>query len=240
MTGALQRDHDAKAQRILAHLKAHLRYDNGHLPRPFFVELTGSPSAGKTTTITELYKYLRRLGFRVLRPQEGAEVIQHIPRSTPVYNVRTAIYAWTILTDESYKHTYDIILLDRGLFDAYGWMMYWRDKGELTEEEQRIIQSFFLMPFWLDSIDAAYIMVCDPEEAMRREMRIALSQRMGETTNPGAIAKLIDRYTRAFEQLKGTHPQLELVNTTHLQEQEMVDLIATRVLDTLDAKVKEA
>lgn len=56
---------ERKAQTILAYLKSHLRYDDGFLPRPFFLEFTGSPSAGKTTTITELDKFLRRQGFRL-------------------------------------------------------------------------------------------------------------------------------------------------------------------------------
>jgi hypothetical protein len=62
---------------------------------------------------------------------------------------------------------------------------------------------------------------------------------MGETTNPQSIAKLIDRYTRAYEQLKDAHPQLELVDTSELNEQEMVDVIASKVLEALYQKVTD-
>lgn len=236
--GTSQEAHEAKARRVLEYLKSHLRYDNGHLPRPFIVEFTGSPSAGKSTTITELYKFLRRLGFRVSKPLEGAEEIQHIPRTTPAYNVRTGIYALAKLLDESFTHTHDVVLLDRGIFDAYVWMMYWRDKGKLDETEEKAIQSFFLSRYWADNVDAAYFMVCQPEEAVRRELRIALSKRLGETTRPASVAKLIARYTEAYGRLKGDHPQLQLVDTTALNEQQMIDLIATQTLDAMDAKVK--
>lgn len=225
-----------RAQRILAYLKSNLRYDKEFLPRPYFIELTGSPSAGKTTTITELYKFLRRLGFRVLRPQEGAEVIQHIPRTTPVYNARTGMYALTILMDEAFKHTYDIVILDRGIFDTYAWMLYWLDKGKLTEADAQLIQQFFLSPLWVNLIDAAFFMVCQPEEAMRREQRIALSQRLGETTNPDSIAKLVDRYVKAYDILRPNHSQLTLLDTTPMGEQEMVDRIATLTLDALEKR----
>ncbi len=231
-------EHEAQAKRILEYLKAHIRYDNGFMPRPFFVEFTGSPSAGKSTTIVELYKFLRRLGFRVYKPLEGAEEIQHIPRTTPVYNVRTGLYALSILLDESYKHTYDIVLLDRGIFDTYAWMMYWRDKEKITGPQEDLIQRFFLSPFWVDSIDAAYFMVCSPEEAMRRELRIALSERLGETTNPASITKLVDRYRRAYELLHDKHPQLELVDTTAMDESSMVELIGTKLLASLERKVQ--
>jgi len=230
--------HEAQAQRILAYLKAHIRYDNGYIPRPYFVEFTGSPSAGKSTTIVELYKFLRRLGFRVYKPLEGAEEIQHIPRTTPVYNIRTGLYALSILLDESFKHTYDVVLLDRGIFDTYAWMMYWRDKEKLTGPQEDLIQKFFLSPFWADTIDAAYFMVCSPEEAMRRELRIALSDRLGETTNPASITKLVDRYTRAYELLSPAHPQLQLVDTTTLNEQDMVELIGSKLLNTLEQRIR--
>jgi hypothetical protein len=229
--------YEQQAQRVLKYLKAHIRYDNGILPRPFHIELTGTPSSGKTTIITEQYKFLRRLGFRVLRPQEGAEVIQHIERTTPVYNIRTALYALTMVLDEAHKHTYDVILLDRGIFDPYGWMMYWRDKGKLSPEECAFFQEFFLSRLWVNLIDKAFFVICEPEEAMRRELRIAVTDRLGETTNPDSIKKLVTRYHSAYEQLSPAHPQLELVDTTHMGEQEMVDLFSSKILDAMEARI---
>ena len=120
---------EAKAQNILKYLKSDIRYDLHHIPRPFFVEFTGSPSSGKTTTIKKFDEFLRREGFRVYRPQEGAEVIRHIDRVTPVYNIRTALYALNILLDLAHGHLYDVVAFDRAIFDAYGWMKYWLDKG---------------------------------------------------------------------------------------------------------------
>ena len=231
---------EEKAQKILGYLKSHLRYDESFLPRPFFVEFTGTPSAGKTTTITELDKFLRRMGFRVLRPQEGAEVIRHIPRTTPLYNIRTALYALSLLIDESHGHLYDVIIFDRCIFDAYCWMMYWQEKGQLTEEEKRLIQDFFMSRFWTDKIDAAYFMVCETDVAMKRELRIALSQKLGETTNPATIETLFRRYKRAHDVLSPKYKQLHLIDTTHLNEQLMVQLVANSILDIMEKKAKNS
>ncbi len=227
---------EEKAKRLLEYLKAHIRYDHGFIPRPFFVEITGSPSAGKTTTITELDKFFRRMGFRVWRPQEGAEVIRHINRDTPVYNVRTGLYALSLLLDLSRGHQYDLVIFDRAIFDAHVWMMYWEEKQKLSTEEMRLIQGFFLNRLWTSDIDAAYFMVCDPEVAMRRELRIALSQKLGETTNPKTITSLIARYRAAYDTLSPSHPNLHLVDTTSLGEQEMVSSMAEHILSALEAK----
>lgn len=231
---------ERQAQRILRYLKSEKRYDLAYLPRPFMVELTGSPSAGKTTTVIELDKFFRRMGFRVLIPQEGAEVIRHIPRTTPVYNVRTGLYALTMLVDNSFGHQYDVMVFDRCIFDAYSWMMYWAEKGKLTPEERLIIQTFFVSPFWTSMIDVAYFFVCDPEVAMERELRIALSQKTGETSNPKTIATLVERYKQAYRELQPANPRIFLVDTTHLDERTMVEQVAARTLDLFEERARQA
>ena len=229
---------EQRAGRLLQYLKSDIRYDQNAIPRPFFVEFTGSPSSGKTTTITELDKFFRRMGFRVLRPQEGAEVVRHITRDTPLYNLTTGDYAKKFLVDEGVGHKYDLVIFDRCIFDAYVWMMYWEEKGKLTREECVMYQGYFLSRFWADNIDAAYFMICDPDEAMHRELRIALSQKLGETTNPETIRKLVNRYQRAYETLRPAYPQLHLIDTAKLSEQEMVTTIANKTFDILEQKIK--
>jgi thymidylate kinase len=231
---------EQKAKTILGYLKNNVRYDDKYLPRPFFLEFTGSPSAGKTTTITELDKFLRRQGFRVLKPQEGAEVVRHIERTTPLYNIRTGLYALSMLLDIAHGHTYDVVIFDRCVFDTYCWMEYWLEKGKLAPSERELIQNFFLSRFWANYIDAAYFMTCDTEKAMGRELRIALSQKLGETTNPETVKILIERYKKAFAKLSPQFPQLHLIDTTDMDEQTMVKLIAEKTLKIFEAKAKGA
>jgi thymidylate kinase len=229
-------EHQAKA--LHAYLKTDLRYSAKFLPRPFFLEFTGSPSAGKTTTITELDKFFRRMGFRVLRPQEGAEVIRHIDRTTPLYNIRTGLHALQQLIDLSHGHAYDIVIFDRCAFDVHCWMMYWEEKNKLTAEEKRLIQKFFQLKFWINSIDVAYFMVAESKSAMRRELKIALSSKLGETTNPKTIRTLVRRYRNAYKELSPDYPQLRLLDTTRLNEKTMVERIAMDILKTLEQKSK--
>ncbi len=230
---------EKKAQKILKYLKSDIRY-NGHIPRPFFLEFTGSPSSGKTTTITELDKFLRREGFRVLRPQEGAEVVRHIERNTPLYNIATCDYARKILIDESHGHKYDVVIFDRCIFDGYGWMEYWHEKKMLSFDEKELYQKFFLSKLWVDNIDAAYFMVCDPKIAMERELRIALTRKPGETTNPKSVEMLVNRYKKAYEVLSPNYKQLRLLDTTEMKENKMVEMIAEQVLNILQEKAKNA
>lgn len=227
-----------KAKKILKYLKSPKRYDPQFLPRPFFLEFTGSPSAGKTFTITRLDDDLRKFGFRVSPPNEGARAIRHVERSSPLYNIRTGLYALTQLIDESVGSRHDIVIFDRCIFDVFGWMVYWEEKGKLEEWEKRMIQDFFLSRFWVDKIDLVYIMVCEPEVAIERELRVSSTNRLGQTTNPETVKKLREQYILAYQLLSPHFPQLRFLDTTPLSEQQMIDTVSMEVLNVLEAKSK--
>lgn len=229
---------ERKAQALLEYLKTGIRYDPEHLPRPFMLEITGTPSAGKTTTITEIDKFFRRIGFeRVWKPQEGAEVIRHIPRTTPEYNIRTANYALNLLLDNAYGHNYDLVIFDRCIFDAYCWMNYWERKGKLSEDEAMNHQIHFLSKFWTNYLDAVFIMTCSPETAMKRELKLALSSRLGETTNPKSIKTLAEIWKVAYETLKNSYSQLHFIDTTAMDEQEMIETVTLKALEAFEKRV---
>lgn len=229
---------DQKAKNLLEYLKAEIRYDPKHLPRPFMLEITGTPSAGKTTTITEIDKFFRRIGFeRVWKPQEGAEVIRHIPRTTPEYNVRTANYALNLLLDNAYGHNYDLVIFDRCIFDAYCWMEYWERKGKLSKGEAKNHQVHFLSKLWTHYLDSVFIMTCSPEVAMERELKIALSSQLGETTNPKSIMTLAEIWKTAYKTLRDDYPQLQFVDTTTMGEQEMVETVTLTALEAFEKRV---
>ena len=167
-------------------------------------------------------------------------MIRHVERDTPLYNIRTGIYALTLLIDYAQGHVYDLCLFDRCIFDAYVWMEYWIEKKKLSEEEKYLIQSFFLSRFWGSHIDIAYFVICDPDVAMKRELRIAASEKMGETSNPTTIKMLRDRYVRAYQKLSPRFPQLELINTTYFTEKEMVDFFVRGTMNALVIKVRQS
>ena len=83
-------------------------------------------------------------------------------------------------------------------------------------------------------------MTCDPEVAMQRELRIALSQKLGETTNPETVRVLVERYKKAYDILSPRHPQLRLIDTTNTDEQHMVEMIALSTLDVFEQKTKNS
>ena len=235
MTENSQREIENRVGKLLTYLKPEIRRDMHNIPRPFTAEFLGSPDAGKTTIITEMGNFFKGQGFRVWCPQEGAEVVRHMPRESPLYNIRTTLYAMKLLIDVAHGHAYDIVFFDRCIYDAYVWMMYWRERNMLSEEEMTTIQNFVLSRFLTDKIDIAFIVTCDPEEAMKRALKNALSEKRG-FTNASTIKALADRYRIAFNQLTPYHSQLRHIDTTNLTEQGMIQEVANETIQTLEKK----
>lgn len=220
-----------KKGRIMAYLRRPEFRHNTAVPHPFIFEFNGSPHSGKTTTIIEIDKFLRRHGFRVLRLQESGEAIRHIDRTAPVYNIRTGLYTLTHLLDHIHAHNYDVIIYERGIFDAYCWMQYRAKMGQITKKQLGVIQNFLLMDFWANEIDLAYFMICAPEQARKREFGASISKRLN--TKNVEIVKL---YRNAYRRLSKKFPQLKIVDTTNLGKKEVAEIIALDILDTMERK----
>jgi len=90
--------------------------------KPFIVEFTGTPEAGKTTVINILHKELLEMGYKVKVYPESAE---NAPKIFPKgcieekywINLNTASH----ILEAQYLSEYDIIFFDRGAFDRIFW-----------------------------------------------------------------------------------------------------------------------
>lgn len=229
---------ETKCRMLHKYLKTDIRYDLNFLPRPFFVEITGTPDSGKSTIIEQLYNDLRKEKLKILRPQEGAQFIQDIERDTPLYNISTGLYSIDKLIHLSRGHQYDIVIFERCCFDMHVWMEDWSQLGKLNEDEKLMYQRFALSRFWIDNIDAAFFVVCDPAVSMERAMELSSTKKVGKTTNLEKVTALVEKYKTAFLCLARSHKQLELIDTTKLKKKEMVGLFTEKVLNALVNKTK--
>lgn len=90
-----------------------------NLRKPFIVEFTGTPEAGKTTVINILYKQFSEMGYKVKLYPESAE-------NTPTIFPKGSFESKLWMNFDTTKHVleapfqteYDIILFDRGAFDS--------------------------------------------------------------------------------------------------------------------------
>lgn len=204
----------------------------GSFPTACF-ELAGSPYCGKSTAIKLLDDFFRANGFSVFCPQEGAQAIRNIPRTTPAYNISTGVYSLMhIIRSVHAARSYDIVILDRGLVDAYCWMKFWHDSNGLSKEEMKLFQSFFLSRLWKQHLIASYILTADADVAVARKKQHALSKK--QTTSTAAIRRLADIYKNAPQELLGMN--IMVLDTTEKNPQEVAGTIAMHMIRELHSR----
>ena len=229
---------ERRAKLVRPYFNIGIRHGHNILPPPFIVEFLGTPSAGKTTLVKEVDKFWKKQGMRCFPPQEGAQAVRYMDRTTPFYNIATGVYAFQRLMMVSEGHQYAPVLFVRCVFDASTWMKYWFKKGKLSQETMHMLQESFLMG--AERIDAAFVVTCDPEVAMRRETKNEVTFQMGQYTTPSSIKSLIEWNKEAYEELSPRFPQLALLDTTTLDEKAAVQKTLDMILQALEKKILSA
>ena len=135
--------------------------------KPFIVELTGTPEAGKTTIINLLHKRLSDLGYKVkVYPESAEESKQFFPRDpdcTSDSKLWMNVLTLKHLIEAPYQD-YDIILFDRGAVDRIFWIYLDLLYNDFSLEKDISLELFFkeYLPDYL------IIFKVSIEEALRR------------------------------------------------------------------------
>lgn len=184
--------------------------------RPIVVEFCGSPKSGKSTCINSLNLFLRRNNFRTRVLTERASVCPITDKYDPNFNIWTACSAIAELSEilANNSKDYDVVILDRGIFDALCWFNWLKENGCLDDSDFHGLESFLFMNKWQRAVDLIYVFTADPDESMKREYANLM------TTKPGRIMNFdtLQSYKACIEKtsLKYTekYQRIENINTT--------------------------
>lgn len=198
--------------------------------RPITIEFTGPPNSGKTTLIHNLADSLHEQGYSVKVMQEDAELVpKEIPKKTWERNAWITFGQLQSLIEIPYSDA-QIILLDRGYFDALFWARFLMIQGVCSREQSdslyRILQEmnthFDLLPDWLFVIDVSV------EESIRR--RYALG---GEIVLSNK--DFISLYKSTLDEFyKGIPSSQWYLDTTDLKVSEVHKLTLSKILNIMN------
>jgi hypothetical protein len=219
--------------------KARAAWEVGEPTRPLFVEFCGTPKSGKSSAIEIVRHFFHRNDFRVLAPAEGAS------RRTPAYlkgdlvafNVWSGCYSLSNLLERTYEAgPFDLVLLDRGLFDVTCWMSLLQRRSAITDEERQAIERFFLLPRWRQLTDLVVLVTVQAELALEREHRDRLSMAQGQAMNQATLAEMNEVYPRMAQVLGDQFPNFLELDTSNSQMnlRETSYQIVARVLDRVE------
>jgi predicted NUDIX family phosphoesterase len=221
---------------------------------PLCFEFAGSPKSGKSTVISLASLFLRRVGFRVSMPPEGAsiETPPDLKDDLLAFNVWCGTYAiQNILVRGHEGDPADILILDRGPFDASVWMEHLhRHAGRIDKETHRSLEAFFLNPEWLKRIAKVFVLTADPETALLRERYSQLTSRPGRAMNAGFLSQVLDSYQAVVERepcplativkidtSARIHPPDSKITLPHFQR--IAFNVVTQMLDSIEAATRQ-
>jgi len=146
--------------------------------RSFVLEITGTPKAGKTTSVAVLERFFKDCGFRVHVLKEKAAECPLTMKGHFFFNTWTAcsMLAEVLATVDT---NVDLLILDRGFFDALIWLELQCRKGQVTEAERKAFEEFFLLERWRGLVDATIVVTTTPETAIERENAPLIVPRSG-------------------------------------------------------------
>lgn len=162
--------------------------------RPIVIEFSGSPKSGKTSALNSLDIFLRRNGFRTRVLTERASVCPIPNKFDPVFNVWTGCAALNQLMDTISNNALkvDVIIMDRGFFDALCWFEWQRTNGLLRSDDFERFVNFFLSPRFRMVIDLVLAFDASPDTSIEREYRNLLTRKEGSVMRKEVLSSYRD------------------------------------------------
>lgn len=214
---------------------------------PIIIEFAGLPKAGKTTTLSHVQAFLRRCGFRVEVVVERASVCPIRDKKHSNFNVWTACTTLSQILEKTQSPPRpgdpDILILDRGIFDALLWFAMMERLARIRKVERQIIEQFLLINDWRGRISGVVLMTARPDDAMEREKGyLPVIGASGSIMNREVLQQMkkvldetVERFKEKFRILK--------VNTsdgeTRNNPKRTCEIVADSVLSWIEEQLQE-
>lgn len=200
--------------------------------RPYFVELAGTPKAGKTSTLQVVHRFLKDCGYQVHEMRERAADCPIAMKGHFYFNTWTTT---TMLASmiESLETEADVVLLDRGVFDALVWLEAQHVAQQVSQHERDVFRAFVLLDRWRTLTDLTFVLRVDPPKAVERENAGLIVPRTGTIMGEGPL----ERYNGVLDDVRrsmGQQFSFVDVDTTALHATQTPRVIATALLEHME------
>ena len=210
--------------------------------RPIVIEFCGSPKAGKTSCISALSMFLRRNGFRVKVLVERASVCPVGNKYDPLFNVWTICSALAELSEtiSNSPKDYDVVILDRGLFDALCWFEWQAARHYLDHDSLERISGFLTLNRWRAAIDLVLVFQASSEKSIDREYAALLTRKRGSIMREPILESYLQAMATATSKYGSAFRSVESVDTSDMDQNQVSFNVTQLVLNMLQSTVSES
>jgi deoxyadenosine/deoxycytidine kinase len=157
---------------------------------PIFIELAGTPAAGKTTMTSRLQHFFASRGVLATVAEEPAGRYPGPPQEklTPRFNEWTLGESLSAIADHRSNRTAEIVIFDRGAFDSLFWLSWFRSSRGFDETAYAAAVTL-ARPF-LRHISCLVLLTCNFEVARQRRPQA------GRIMNAGIYPQVLANYVK--------------------------------------------
>lgn len=229
---------DLKAQRkeLSALASEVLELKNKSRPRrPLLIELCGSPKSGKSSCITALNIFLKRNNFRTKVLSERASVCPIRDKKDPAFNIWTVCSMLAELSEHltNSRKDLDVILADRGIFDALCWFEWLKSNHHLSKRNYDDLVGFLTMPRWQTIVDIVFIFTVSKDGSMNREYANLLTDKEGSIMNPRVLTQFLESIEIAKKKYGKVFRTIESIDTTDIEQNSVSFEVTSKILYAL-------
>lgn len=228
------KDLDQKKKKVNA-----LRESMGPLNKPLVVTLSGTPRAGKTTTIEALYEFFKKTGINTKRLEEPAGIIYSTLKNRE--EKQELLKDRVGFVDKQYKigtdyinnnlNGSDLILCDRGIIDPFIWYDMYYQLGMITRD--KYLDFLNKMKDYKNYINYFYGLYADEKEAMKRDYLSSISIEERSTMSTDNVIRYNASLLRTLPRIEDYTDSSKVIDTSSLEIMESSIIIADEVLDTI-------
>jgi predicted NUDIX family phosphoesterase len=230
-------DRQLRAEKIAERFRSDAR-------RSIVLEFAGIPKAGKTSTISQLQSFLKRCGFRVQVVIERASVCPIRDKKHFTFNVWTACTTLAQILENTQDpprpEDPQILILDRGLFDAVCWLTMMDRLSRIRSSERLDLEKFLLMDEWRKRITGVLVMTASPEDSMSRERGLLPVEATGSIMNHEVLTQMLVTTKECIERMKNSF-HIHEINTTGGTSTPLrtAEQVADIVMDMIEGELRE-
>jgi len=224
---------EAKQQEIMK-----LRNDIGPLERPIVATITGTPRAGKTTAIDNIYDFFKKAGFKTSCLEEPAGLVY---KTFKTKEEKSELLKDRVgFVDKQFdvgasdinrnKGCNEILLCDRGVLDTLIWYEIYYRRGMLSEERYKDFMTRHLN-FDVGSHNYLYALHTDPRISLERDVLSSLSIVPRTTMNLSGITEYNAALSKVSHQLSNYSDSMTIIDTTNIAVIDIGIVIANDLLD---------
>ena len=211
--------------------------------RPIVIEFSGSPKSGKTSSINSLMQFFKRNDFKVKVLRESAGECPVRDKHSPLFNLWTACDSIKSLVGvlESERAQYDVIILDRGIFDSMCWFQWLFNSGKMDCKMKTVLDQFLSMEELLAYIDIVFVYTVRPEVSIEREYASLLTDIPGSIMNKEILTAYLAAVNQTVLEVenKGLFRKIQKIDTSNKSQNEVSKEVTSAALKILKELLEE-